>query len=234
MLTGGAFDLFWKAEWVSYPFYLSTQESPPAWTQEAYRPPRSKCSLWRGGYPNPGGYPIPGLGGTPCQVWEGYPMRGLGGTLCQVWGGVPHPSSGGVPCPMLGGTPSQVQVWGVPHPDLVVGGTPSWPGGGYPRYPPPPARPGMGYPPGQTWYGVPPGQTWDGVPPPGQTWDGVPPPARPGMGYPPPSQTWDGVSPPPPRCELTNKLKTVPSLIFRMRAVITFVTVTELVDVDGP
>ena len=106
------------------------QDSPPAWTQEAYCPPRSKCSL----------------------------------------------------CWSVGG-----------------GGTP---------------QPGMGYPP--TWDGVPP-PTWDGVPP--WTWDGVHLP-----------RIWDGVPPwpdlgwgtPLPRlgCELTNKLKTVPSPILRMRAVI--------------
>ena len=34
---------------------LVQQESPPAWTQEAYRPPRSrsKCLLFRGGAPPP-------------------------------------------------------------------------------------------------------------------------------------------------------------------------------------
>ena len=96
-----------------------------------------------------------------------------------------------------------------------------------------------------TWDGVPPSrpdwgvsrvpptiQTWDGVTPLTQTWDGVPP--RPGMGYLPdvgwgtPTQTWDGVTPhpdlgwgTPPRSRwgLTNKLKTVPSPILRMRAV---------------
>ena len=68
-----------------------------------------------------------------------------------------------------------------------------------------------------------------GVPwvPPSRPGMGYPPPPRPGMGYsPPPSQTWDGVPPPdltgyPPRCGLTNKLKTVPSPILRMRAVTT-------------
>ena len=64
-------------------------------------------------------------------------------------------------------------------------------GGGISQVPPL-CRPGMGYPPVQTWNGVP------------------PPPARPWMGYPPP---------PPPRCWLTNKLKTVPSPILRIRAV---------------
>ena len=62
-------------------------------------------------------------------------------------GGVPGPKfRGGTPCQVLGGTPSQVkgrgkgtpsQVQGVPHPDLVWGGTPGTPL----------PRPGMGYPP---------------------------------------------------------------------------------------
>ena len=61
-------------------FSLSKQESPPAWTQEAYRPPCSKysicCPNWvppLAGYPPPG-YPLswPGWGGT----WPGYPPAG--------------------------------------------------------------------------------------------------------------------------------------------------------------
>ena len=55
--------------------------------------------------------------------------------------------------------------------------------------------------------GSPPIQTWDGVPL--QTCDGVPPHPDLEQGTPPPS-----------KCELTNKLKTAPSLILRMRAVI--------------
>ena len=119
------------------------QESPPAWTQEAYRPPRSKCSLcWSvlGGYPVPclGGYPIPGLGG--------YPISGPRG--------VPHPRSGGVPHPRSRGLSTQSrhgmgyppgQTWdGVPPRQDLGWGTPS-----------------------QTWDGVP-TQTWDpemGYPP---------------------------------------------------------------------
>ena len=61
------------------------QESPPVWTQEAYRPPRSKCSLLlfypRGGtHPDlagggRGGTPsCPGQGGTPVLSWGGYPI----------------------------------------------------------------------------------------------------------------------------------------------------------------
>ena len=96
-----------------------------------------------------GGYPIPGLGGTPSQVWgggypipglvEGHPVPGLGITLSQVRG-APHPRSGGYPIPGLGAVPLS-QVW--------PGGTQTW--DGVPPLTwdgvPPPARPGMGYPP---------------------------------------------------------------------------------------
>ena len=100
------------------------QESPPAWTKEAYCPPRSKSSLCprSGGVPRPRswGYPIPGPGG--------YPVPGLGCTPSQVRGGVSHPDL----------------VRGVPRVP------PSRPGMGYPS---PLPRPGMGYlpPPGQTY-----------------------------------------------------------------------------------
>ena len=56
-----------------------------------------------------------------------------------------------------------------------------------------------------TWDEVPPVWTWDGVPP-IQTWDRVPPPSRPEMGYPPPTSV--------------DRLKILPSIILRMRAVI--------------
>ena len=182
---------------------LKKQESPPAWTQEAYRPPRSKCSLcW--------GVPCPRSGGTLSQVW--------GGTPSQVWEvphprsrGVPHARSGGypipgwgVPCPRSGGTLPLYQVWGYPIPGLGGGGTLSqvWgeylplarPEMGYPPSQtwdgvPSPARPGMGYPTGQTWDGVFPGQTLDRVPP-SQTWDGVPPPLDLTGVTPPPPEMW--------------------------------------------
>ena len=65
------------------------QESPPAWTQEAHCPPRSKCSLccsvqWGGvemGYPPYMGYP-PDMGYPPTQTWDGVPPT-------QTWDGVP-------------------------------------------------------------------------------------------------------------------------------------------------
>ena len=98
-----------------------TQDSPPAWTQEAYRPPRSEysfcCPNWGWGVPHPrsrswwggGGYPIPGQGGTPSL--PGVPH--LGFPCPDLTGGVPQP---GVPPPSWPG-----RVWG--------GGTPSPPGG---------------------------------------------------------------------------------------------------------
>ena len=92
----------------------------------------------------------------------------------------------------------------------------AWPGG-YPGYPPP-SRPDWGTPL--------PSRPGLGTPPHHQDLAGVPPPSRPGWGtlhhpdqtrVPPPTiQTWLGT---PPRCELINKLKTVPSPILRMQAV---------------
>ena len=70
--------------------YIHTikQESPPAWKQEAYRPPHIKYSIccpilggegvphpWLGGYSIPG-YPHPGVGYPPEGTWDqsmGYP-----------------------------------------------------------------------------------------------------------------------------------------------------------------
>ena len=75
---------------------------------------------------------------------------------------------------------------------------------------------GGGYPI-QSWTGGLPSSPNGGVPYPDLGW-----------GTPPPIETWDGVCPhpdlgrgtlPPSRCELTNKLKTVPSPILRMRVV---------------
>ena len=106
---------------------LIKQESPPAWTQEAYRLPRipgpgGGVSRPRsGGVPCPrswGGYPISGPGGTPSQVQEGYPIPDLGGDPIPGQG-VPRPRSGGYPIPGLaGGTPGttplthQRWIWG--------------------------------------------------------------------------------------------------------------------------
>ena len=53
------------------------QESPPAWTQEAHRPPRSKYTLCCSGrgVPLPERVPPPGKIGTPppIQTWEEVP-----------------------------------------------------------------------------------------------------------------------------------------------------------------
>ena len=114
------------------------QESPPAWTQEAYRPPCSEysfcCPTWvppRGG----GGY----LTGVPPRVprsprggtWLGYPP---GGTWPRYPpGGVPGPPQGGT----WPGTPG-----GVPGPPRGC----TWPGyppGGVPDRPPPPLPHGI-------------------------------------------------------------------------------------------
>ena len=123
---------------------VKQQESPPAWTQEAYRPLCSKYSLccpnWvpppgggypvrytppgGSGYPPWGGYWVPPPGpGTPPGGYPGGvpdrvpPLGGRGGT----WTPVRYPSRGGPGTPPGGGTRS---------------GTP--PGGGYPDPPPPP------------------------------------------------------------------------------------------------
>ena len=75
---------------------LLKQESPPAWTQEAYRPPRSKCLLcWCGGgrvpHPVMGGYPNPVMVGvgTPSSHGGGYPLPTI-----KTWLGYPPPCRG--------------------------------------------------------------------------------------------------------------------------------------------
>ena len=112
----------------------------------------------------------------------------------------------------------------------------------------PQSRPGMRCPHPDLGWGTPLVQTWDRVPPisrmgysPVHTWDGLPPPpsaprigyplSTPGMGSSPsgprtgyphphlgwgtsPIQTWDGVP-----LASVDRLKILPSLILRMRAV---------------
>ena len=129
------------------------QESPPAWTQEAYRPPCSEysfcCPNW---VPPPAGYPPswPGQGGTlPGYPPAGYPLA--------VY-------------PLVGYPPAGYRV----PPSRV----PPWAG-----YPPGRVPPLAGYPPGWTWQGTqPPGvcpmEFWVmlqsimgyGYPPPPQVW----------------------------------------------------------------
>ena len=191
------------------------QESPPAWTQEAYRPPHSKCllccSVW-GGVPHPRvGVPQPGVDGggvPPSRVGVPSQVLMVGGTPARSWWWRGTTGTTGTPLPSR---PSSGGYPGTPSPSRPGWGSPS--GIGYP----PPSRPGQGTPP--MWYphhqdlaGVPPRM---GYPPcllrPG--W-GTPhhqdlavyPPNHPGMGYPPPHhpdldsilppQTWDGVPPP--------------------------------------
>ena len=120
------------------------QESPPAWTQAAYRPPRSMCTLCcsNRGYPpvqvqgqDGGGTPIPGqdIGDTPC------PGQDVAG------GGVPHPvlMGWGYPHPVLTGypwVPLHQEGRGTPH--QLDAGTPNKGADG--------AR-----------WGIPPPQSWD-------------------------------------------------------------------------
>ena len=164
--------------------------------QEAYCPPRSKCSLCWWGVPH------------PVMVGEGYPIQ-------SWWGGTPNSHGGGYPIQSW---------WGVPHPDLA-GGVPrsncptiqTWPGVTWVHLP---SRPCRGTPTIKTWLGYPPPPSrpgW-GTPPNHQDLAGVPPTIHSWLGYPRP--------PLPSRCGLTNKLKTVPFPILGMRTVIiSYVTV---------
>ena len=100
-----------------------------------------------------------------------------------------------------GGTPGTIPPsrpgWGTPHhPDLTeVPSPPSTPGWGTPPHHPDMAR-------------VPPHPDLARVTPPPQTWDGVPPHPRPGMG---PPEVWT---------DTQTRVKTLPSLVLRTRAVI--------------
>ena len=147
-------------------------------------------------------YAVP-VGGTPCPLSPPpLPSFGKGVPLTLTlpptwtWEGVlpcPHPLPGpgkGVPLPL-------VWTWWVPCP----------------LYPPP--GPGKGVPPAWTWEG--------GTPPP-PTWiweEGTLAPCTPhldlGRGYSPISQMV--VPPPPPPMVVVDKVKTLPSVILRMRAV---------------
>ena len=91
------------------------QGSPPAWTQEAYHPPCSKCSLC-------------------CSVW-GVPHPDLirGGVYPSPGQGVPNTNlSGGYP--VLGYPPA-----GLGYPPAMTG-VPPWKGPGTGAHPPPPPR----------------------------------------------------------------------------------------------
>ena len=119
--------------------------------QEAYRPPRSKCSLCCS-VSRPGG-------GVPIQSWTGGYAIQSGGMRypSQVWMGVPPP-----PGPGMGYPPSAGKVPPIgpgmeyPPPRHLEWGTPSLPG------------PGMGYHPPHLdlGWGTPPTWTWNVVHPP--------------------------------------------------------------------
>ena len=131
---------------------VSKQESPPVWTQEAYRPPHScsKCLLFQGA----GGTPDLGWGTPPTWTWDGVPPT-------WTWDGVPPPPGPGMGYPLPGPGMGYPPTWtwdGVPpYLDLGWGTPPS----DRTRVPPlpsdrtgvPPCQTGPGYPPtpcGQT------------------------------------------------------------------------------------
>ena len=162
---------------ISYPELINSitqiQDSPPAWTQEPYRPPLIKYSMC---CPVPGGYS--GYPPPPVLTWLGVGYLGVCAPLAGVppiltWpGGVPWVGAplAGVPpsWPGLGGPRVGVPLAGVP---------PSWPG---PRGVPWSGRPLARAPPHLDLARIPP-------PPQGWTW----------LGYTPSSWTWLGYSPPP-------------------------------------
>ena len=140
--------------------------------------------------------------------------RGVSSTPSVTQGGVTPPPQQGYPPAR---SDRGVTWGGVP----TMAGVPHWPGltwgthGGVP-----PSR----VPPGQVWWG-----TQGGVPPsrgtPSQVWWGTR--VGPEVGHPPPSWTWLGYPPPPiwtwpryPSPPAVDRLKTLPSLILRMRSVI--------------
>ena len=191
---------------------------PPRGVPDLGTPP----GVWvppQGGVPDlgtpPGGYLtwVPPRGGT----WLGYPPRG------GTWPGYP-PGESGYP-------PGGYLTWVPPR------------GGNWLGYPPR-GIPALGTPPGGTWIGYPPGVqvpprggTWLGYPPGGGTWPGYPPrgvwvpPAASwhsgkclqsimGYGYPPlwTDRLMDGQT----------RVKTLPSLVLRTRAVTTSTYLTLL------
>ena len=95
------------------------KKSPPAWTQEVYRPPLIKCSLCCS-------FPGGGWGGGGIPAWSGW-----GYPPVLTWlGGVPQPdlAGGGVPQPDLAGGYTPVLTYsGVLQPDLGGGGIPGYP-----------------------------------------------------------------------------------------------------------
>ena len=111
---------------------LRKQESPPAWTQEAYRPPRSKytlcCCSW----------------GVP-PSWPGTWIEGGFPPILLTRGGVSHPVDS------RGNPPSWPEMGVPPCPDLWWGNSLSSPEMGVPHVltgqgtPPPRHHPGVNW-----------------------------------------------------------------------------------------
>ena len=173
------------------------------------------------------------IGTPPSRPGMGLPPFHQQDRVPPIWTWDEYPS----PINRMRVLPPPVWAWdGIP---------PSRPGLGYP----PPLSAVWSIPPIQTWDGAtPPPHQQDGVPP-IWTWDEynspisrmrvlLPPSLGLGWGTPiqtpdssleyPPIQTWDGVLPPsrpgipPPPPARVNRLKILPSLILRMRAVIRY------------
>ena len=170
---------------------LSAGWCTPKWTWDGV-PPVS----WIG-YPTWDGVPpVSWMGYPHLDLGWGDPLPGLGMWYPHQLDGVPPPGPGmEYPGPDLGWSTPPSAGWGTLHLDLGWGTSIQTWGTCYPDL-------GWGTP--YQLDGVPPAWTWDGVPYPDLGY----PLSRPGMGY------------PLSRCELTNKLKTVPSPILWMQAVI--------------
>ena len=115
-----------------HPKTKNKQESPPAWTQEAYRPQRIKysicCPILEGGYlPLPGGIYLGVPPPPPVLAWPG------GGTYLGQEGGTYL----GVP-PILTWLGGEVPTLGYPLPPSGPGQGTSPPPSGPGRVPPPP------------------------------------------------------------------------------------------------
>ena len=134
----------------------SKQESPPAWTQEAYRPQRIKYSI---SFPRWGTLPS---NCTPSQAWWGVPEVGYPQAEVppsQVWWGYPNWST-----PWQGYPPARSD-------ESTQGGVPlARSDRGYLRW----GTPWEGTPSQVWWGGYPAGWTWLGYHPPSWTWPGYP------------------------------------------------------------
>ena len=139
---------------------LIKQESPPAWTQEAYRPPRSHSNflLWGGGSLDKNFFSQSEH--VSSQIWcqKFFPLReGEGSLDKKIFPQSEHVSS---------------QIWCQKFFPLLRLGTPP--------APPENLRPGTPLPPTKNLRpGTPPprkSETWDTPPPPVQAWIGYPPP----------------------------------------------------------